>query len=328
MFNGYAGNIESLAELWNNGWFAYPCPTTSSQQFRISDIHGRMFNGYAGNIEGIAELWNNGWFAHETNTTVTVCPACLSLSANALSCIIGIIDMPEYNQVSDLPNGWLRKCPEDTDYDPERELHKMLIMEMYNMWGVPMIYYANTFDTNYNKIWGEDNDSFIASAFGNITASGTYAPFEGVLQRYDIMVYYELPQEQQTNTILGIEWLDELVLYISKEHFSYMTSGYTPKVGDILHPQYTPQHYEISYVKDKVDQFEQDQYVWEVHCITMVDERRNLSASLSGSEISHVNEQDDNFEINSTVDSKKDDIVYPDNALMERVKRINQMGGW
>jgi hypothetical protein len=300
----------------------------STRGFHISDIRGRMFNGWAGVINGASDLWTNGWYEFNLDNIITAGPADLLLSAYGLDCVIGTIQYPEYNQVSDFPNGWIRKCPEDTEYDPERELHKMLIMEMYNMWGVPMIYYANTFDTSYNKIWGEDNDSFIASAFGNISASGTNGPFEGVLQRYDIMVYYELPQEPHANTVLGIEWLDELVLYISKEHFSYMTSGYTPKVGDILRPQYTPQHYEISYVKDKVEQFEQDQHVWEVHCVTMVDERRNLSASLSGSEISHVNEQDDILEINSTVDSKKGDIVYPDNALMERVKRINQMGGW
>lgn len=296
--------------------------------FRISDIKGRMFNGYAGIIDSKVELWSNGWYEFELSNLVSAGAADIVLSAHNFECVVGIIQFPEYNQVSDLPNKWLRKCPEDTAYDSERELYKMLVTETYNMWGVPVIYYANTFNTAHNSIWGEDNDSFIASKFGNTSASGTNGPFDGVLQRYDMMVYYELPQETRNNTVVGIEWLDEIIMYVSKEHFHYITNGYTPKVGDIIRPQYTPQHYEISYVKDKVEQFEQDQHVWEIHCITMVDERKNLSASLSGSEISHVNEQTDILEVNDTVDTEKENIVYPDNSLIERVKKINQMGGW
>jgi len=299
-----------------------------TREFHISDIRGRMFNGWAGDINGAADLWTNGWYEFRINNEITAGPGSMILSAYGLDCVVGVILFPEYNEVSNLPNGWLRKCPENTEYDPERELYKMLVMEMYNMWGVPVIYYANTFNTTYNKIWGEDNDSFIASAFGNTWTSGINGPFEGVLQRYDVMVYYELPDEDRANTVLGYRSLDEFVLYISKEHFEYATSGYQPKVGDIIRPHYTLSYYEITYVKDKVDQFQQDQHVWEVHCITMVDERRNLSASLSGSEISHVKEQDDVFKVNDVVNEKKSGVIYPDNSLMERVKRIDQVGGW
>lgn len=295
---------------------------------KLGDLIGRMFNGYVGNIANAIDLFTNGWFEYFSDVEVSAGYVELELSAHEPTYLEHIIASPEYDTISALPNGWLMKCPTASAYDCEREVHKMAIMEMINMFGVPTIYYSVSFNTNHNKIWGEDNDSFITSAFGNTSANGEYGPFENITQRFDVMVYYELPDETMISQVWGASWADEIIMYCSKEHFNYVTSGYLPSVGDIIRPQYTVQHYEITYVKDKIDQFLQDQHIWEIHCIVMKDERKTLNPSLSATEIAQVINQADIFDVANTIDTKKTNIVISDNPQVERIKNINLMGGW
>jgi hypothetical protein len=65
--------------------------------------------------------------------------------------------IPNYKDISKMPTQWLRKC-NGQNYDNERKLYRKLTTEAYNKFGVCMTYYVVSYDTQYDKIYGEDND--------------------------------------------------------------------------------------------------------------------------------------------------------------------------
>jgi hypothetical protein len=91
----------------------------------------------------------------------------------------------EYDDYSSLPDlNYFVKT--ESRYNNEKELYDVLMMESYNDYGVSAVYYKTTYDTNYDKIFGEDRNRMITN-------------------RYDIMVYYELPRELEMWSKFGIE---------------------------------------------------------------------------------------------------------------------------
>jgi len=67
--------------------------------------------------------------------------------------------IPNYGEVSSLPNNWLQHCR--IEYDKERSLYDSLITEAYNKNGVCMTYYIVSFSTENQKLFGEDNNKKI-----------------------------------------------------------------------------------------------------------------------------------------------------------------------
>lgn len=208
-----------------------------------------------------------------------------------------------------MPNGYVTKC--SSNYDNVRKVYGNMMTEMINQHGVCMKYYITTWNTNYDKIFGEDNDR----------------RFERV---FDVMSYYQLPKEEKLWTKFGIEGLDSFSMYISKLHFKQASTfgnryvpgnigintynNYIPKIGDIIMSDYTNYIYEVTEVKEEATMFLMSkQYVWELIVKTYKDEGIALSATTSASmsNIANYTDRDlDIFDVKTQVDTLKTDIKY------------------
>lgn len=85
-------------------------------------------------------------------------------------------------------------------YDNERKLYDLIVTEVYNLHGISLTYYAVTYNTNYDRIFGEDND-------------------RRVERKFDFMAYMELPQDQKAYSIFGITSTDIVKANVSMRHF-------------------------------------------------------------------------------------------------------------
>lgn len=198
----------------------------------------------------------------------------------------------------------------DDDYDNEREVQRMLMMEAYNRFGTPMLYYIVSYNEEHNPIFGEDMDRRVERAF----------PFMGMPEG--------LPEERQ-DMGFQIEGLDNFVIYISKDHFHHMSSknipsvsdesglkfnnfslnhitedkgtgsitwteefqnsafssefnigkpfqSYIPKVGDILKLDFNDYLYEVKTVKEEDSIFHQHKHAWTVRVGKFVNQHLNI----------------------------------------------------
>lgn len=160
--------------------------------------------------------------------------------------------IPDYDDYNFMPNSFFKRSSEE--YDNERELYGVLQMEGFNNFGTKLRYFVVSFDIEYNKIWGEDNNRTVLSAF-------------------DIMSYFDLPQETEMFTQFGIEGIDTFHIYINKMHFDKVTngtgiynnfSGYKPKIGDIIQAKYNGYYYEIVDVNHTEQMFLQFKHCWDL----------------------------------------------------------------
>ncbi len=191
--------------------------------------------------------------------------------------------IPNWNTLSSAPSVWMRKCG-GKDYSSERSLLRNLITDVYNKHGVCMIYYVVSFDTQYNKIWGEDNDR----------------RYE---RRFEIMSYFHLQNEEKMWTKFAIEGIDSFSIFISKDHFRLMSTyghdlvagnigphtypSIVPKSGDILMSKFNSYLYEIINVKEEAAMFLLNKnYVWELTLSPLKDEHIGYKADTSASILS------------------------------------------
>jgi hypothetical protein len=220
--------------------------------------------------------------------------------------------IPNYTEYGNMPNQWLRKCG-GHDYGNERELYKNLLTEAWNKHGVCMEYYVTTYDTSYDKVWGEDcNRRFV--------------------RRFDFMGRYTLPDENKMWTTFEIEGLDQFPVYISKKHFkeasTYGESGqtgnngkskyaaYIPQQGDIIKADYNDHLYEIVEVKEEAMMFLQSKdYVWECQVKVYREEHVEIGTGvdISASDIIDLINQDasaDAFNVRLDASAEYEDIKY------------------
>lgn len=163
----------------------------------------------------------------------------------------------DYEDFNYMPNGYFRKSGDL--YDNERELYSILQMEAFNIKGTPVEYLVISYDVEYNKIWGEDNNRRYLSAF-------------------NVMAYYELPQEQEIWSKYSIEGIDVFHMFINKLHFNKLSGGtgifplnggYQPKIGDIVKAKYNNYYYEIVNVNHTEEMFLQFKHCWDLICKPM-----------------------------------------------------------
>lgn len=266
------------------------------------------------------DVYTHGWF--ELIKSVSAFPesGIINLSAHQPDCVVITERFHDWDEYSPLPSGWLRKCPTNEDYDSERELYRVLNMEMINIWGVPCVYYpvnhhVYTSADSYNEIFGEDSNPTITTAYGNIT-SGSY--------RYDVMAMFKLPKENRSFRTIGIAGLEQFPVYISKEHFSNMTNNYIPQIGDLIRPQYSDKIYEITEVENTYSQFGHVQYTWTLFVKVFDKEHRDVSVLSATDPLRVAEDSSDIFDISDKVDDKKGTFIH--NPLMENVDKLNS--GW
>lgn len=210
-------------------------------------------------------------------------------------------DFMDYN--NSLPDMDMFVASQET-YGNEQDLYDSLLTEAYNKRGVPCEYYLSTYDTNFNKIFGEDgNRSFVRS--------------------FDVMTYYELPKEMELWSKFGIEGLDNFQMSMSKRHYSAACqddgSDYVrPKVGDVIRAKYNNRFYEIIDVGEEEEVFLQKKHTWILTVSVFRDEHVKVSNALSADILSdYTNQSTDLFDLSATIEQKNEDIKFDDPSTQQ-----------
>jgi len=199
------------------------------------------------------------------------------------------------------------------DYKKEKDLISVMINEVYNKYGVCMEYHIVSYDTQYDAIFGEDNDRRCVRIF-------------------KFMGMYSLPKEDKIWSKFGIEGMDEVVCYVSKRHFdgaSYdnntKESFKRPQVGDIVKTGYSSFYYEITEVAEDIGQFLQSsQHVWEIHMKTMKDEFiQDLTPNKSYAKDMGYG---DLFNIADYIENNKDEHLYKQKSTEQN--QDDPFAGW
>ena len=202
-------------------------------------------------------------------------------------------------------NGWFTKC--QPSYNNERKLFDTLVTEVYNKHGVCMTFYVTSFDLNYDKVWGEDND-------------------RKFVRKFPIMAYFTMPREEKLWSKFGIEGLDSFSMFISKSHFKDASTfdaatnnmgvydSYNPKIGDVIVSEYNDFMYEITEVKEEAGMYIQSkQHLWELVVKPFKDRNMELSGTTSatmGSIADYVAGHNDVFNVADVINQKTSAVVY------------------
>lgn len=233
----------------------------------------------------------------------------------------------------------------NSTYDNERKLYDLLLTEAYNKHGLSMTYFAITYDTSYDRIFGEDND-------------------RRIMRKFDFQIYMEeLPSETKNFSAFGINTTDVIKGFVSKSHFAVAstydengpyddigTSGTMPSIkpraGDIvrlslneLEDPYRQTrlyeenpavddflrsatmnntYFEIISVKEQEVQFMQHQHTWDITMRVYRDKSLSLESSASSSfgDLTQYVDKTDIFDIGKYITeavepyTNKNDILY------------------
>ncbi|MFW6272689.1 MAG: hypothetical protein ACOC2U_02780 [bacterium] len=214
----------------------------------------------------------------------------------------------EYSDIND-PDFFYKQ---GSEYNSDSTLYDLLLTESFNKNGLPLVYYVSTYDTNYDKIFGEDNDRRFERKFNCMC----YTP--------------DLPKEEQIWTQFGIEGLDNFQLFISQRHFKVVSDDYVPKVGDVIYTKYNNRYYEINDVGQEDNMFLQRKHTWTLTVAPFKDNNVSLNPATSATmqdDIGEITNQDDDlFNISDYVDNEKDDILYDPSDTEETPDDI--WGSW
>jgi hypothetical protein len=206
----------------------------------------------------------------------------------------------------------------ESGYQNEKLLFDLHLTELYNQHGVPMDFYITTYDTQYDLIFGEDNN-------------------RRFVRKFEVSPWYTLPREDRLWNRFGIEGIDEIVMYVSKRAFkcnSMRAMGpgaveYIPRVGDILVAKYNKYIYEVVNVRDESALYLQSkQHVWELNVKPYKDAHiMTAGTALSADFIAdYSNKTTDLFDIKNEIDTAKEPILYQPKPC-EKPKN-DPFGGW
>jgi hypothetical protein len=233
--------------------------------------------------------------------------------------------IPNYNKHSKMPSIWLRKCG-GMDYDSERNMFRKNINEAYTKFGVPMVYFITTYDTTYDRIYGEDCD-------------------RRYTRRFEFKARFGLQTEESMWGKFARYGIDNFPLWVSKDHFRVMSTyghdlvagnigkntypSVVPKEGDIIQSKYNKYLYEIISAKENDAQFHLSRhYVWDLTVKPYTNNSLSLDpdTSASMSEIIQYNNINDIFGISADLAAKIPDVEYPTSA--DTVPVRDPFGGW
>lgn len=261
----------------------------------------------------------DNYIIHSSATHLTITPTTIE-SVDSRMFADYLTSKNSMGNNTNMPNGWITKCPTSI-YGNERKLISKMISEVYKQHGVCMEYYITTYDVTYDRIFGEDND-------------------RRFVRKFDFMAYYNLPREDRLFSKFGIEGLDSFSMFVSKLSFGGMStfgnskvrgnkgkgtySSVIPKIGDLVHSRFNNYFFEIVEVKEEQGMFLLSKsHIWEFIVRPFKDTYISLSATTSASmsEISpYTDKKTDIYNVKSTVDTKKVNVVYVPKATEEAGK--------
>lgn len=185
-------------------------------------------------------------------------------------------------------------------YENEQFLMSSLMTQAFNMYGICMRYYIRTYDTTYDKIWAEDNNS-------------------RYVRYFDFMGMFELPSENKFFAMFGISQEEDVSIYATKLQFRTVSQDpetkleYAPKVGDLIEVVYDKQIFEITSIPKITDftYFKSANQIWEFTVKPFKEQKITAEDSIDGTTLAqYAKSNSDLFDIRNIVDSKKEDVVY------------------
>lgn len=245
-------------------------------------------NGWFGNVD-MYGISTGGYFINTLPTVSIITSAIdLTLQVNTPSVCVSFAD---YDSFSDLPNNDYFVATDN--YTNERNLYDLLLTESFNQFGVPLVYYQSSYDVNYDKIYGEDNN-------------------RKYLRYFDIMGFYELPKEMEQWSMFGIEGLDTFQIFVSKRHFKTASGSYIPRPGDVLQAKYNDRFYEITDVGEEEYVYMQRKHTWTFTVKVFRDEHIGVDSSISATATitPYTDKNSDIFDITSIIDQEKPEVLY------------------
>jgi len=281
-------------------------------------FYGGWFDKISEKFRGALDVFTGGWFEEAyTQIVISATPQDIEYESGNNVTIIGEIvdsipaeiifetshitieftDSLDYQDFPALPNNWFTKCT--SKYDNERELLQKMQTEVYNTYGVPCYYYKLRYDISASdKIWGEKNDMVYDEYWTNV------------------QTYFQLPRENKQFSKFGIEGLENFTMYMSKEHFDYITTGtWIPRQGDLIQTEYNSNVYEIVEVKEEMGMYLLDKrYTWELIVSPFKDNMVSMVGDVSASPLSaYADKPEDIFDIRNPIDEVKDKYLYEPN---------------
>lgn len=133
-------------------------------------------------------------------------------------------------------------------YENEKTLYSKLTAEMINHRGVLCEFYVVSYDTTYDRLFGEDDN-------------------RRVERKFQFMSIFELPKEEEQWSFFNIMGLDTFSIFVSKLSFNNISQMEKPRVGDFVSTRYNRDMlYEITDIRDgELDnRFLQFNHLWEL----------------------------------------------------------------
>lgn len=226
-----------------------------------------------------------------------VCPPTVTVDGNNI-----------FNCSGPLPNSFWDK--ETACHDGEKEMFDTLQMDAWNSFGIDMTYYVVDYNTDYDKIYGEDRDRLIERKF----------EFKGYIQTY--------PEEKQMYSNFGIEGMDNFAFWVNIKHLDFVSTfdeqgstcfpPYEAREGDIIKFDYSELYYEIIYVVKSANQFLQTQHSYTIIVKVFRDLHMSLSPSVSSDAISAFTDKpEDIFDISDEINKEKIEFLFDASAANE-----------
>ena len=236
---------------------------------------------------------------------------------------------------SGIPNNYLHKG--QAKYNNDRKLLDHLNAEFVNLNGMVGEYYITTYDKDYDRIWGEDND-------------------RRYVRKFDFMFFSdEMYEPDYSNNMFGLWADDSVTLDVAKTGFldasTYVSAGdvpyidiengftkedkrfepYAPKVGDYIKVKSVGLFYEVNSIKNRSTSLQGSSF-WQLTLVPMKEENSNVVDDRNGEadkmrEIAQVGKQRkedlDLFDMSQVIEDEHNDIAFTPKEQPEVTERVD-----
>lgn len=186
--------------------------------------------------------------------------------------------------------------------ESERNFFDRTSTELINLHGVDCTYYHSDYNTENNKLMGEDNDYMY-------------------VRKFPIKAMFELPVDQRRATLAGLEVDDKVEVKITIDHFKaastfdyvsqeyYINDSIAPKQSDLIKFDYNGVYYEVLSAKKSFDNFLQGTHVWRLMITPYVQNKQSVSTDIKQDEIRRIVSSQDIFDTTDLINSIKGEYI-------------------
>lgn len=259
----------------------------------LSVFTAGWFRGLGSKLRTVVAPYTAGWFSTFNEVNVDQLTQNIYFKSGKHSHTIKA--STDYKHFGMMPGYMLKKC--SSYYDGLRETYQLLTDDYILKFGVPTQYYYVSYNEDYDRIWGEDNNRYVLKVWDNV------------------MCWYKMQRDNQFWNKFGKDNQIKFTMYIPKKHFESVTDGYIPQAGDLFIENSTGRIMEIldrTEGGDDASWLQSKRYLWEIDVVVynrverlgFADETKNsLLAKL-------INTNVDRYDVTNDIDNKKESVLY------------------